>query len=188
MATSTKTICVVCNKEMRTYTCDGCLQRFCHKHLDEHRKNLEREFDQIETDHDELRQMINEHKQDRKEHPLIDEIDQWEISSIDKIKETANQCRKKLTDYVDSSLLDLEIELNDLARQIKERRRENEFNDLDLNNFKRKLNQLHEELLHPPNVVLNKQSTSFINFISIHTQYRKTKKIFFYILCFYKNV
>ena len=66
--------CVICNKEMRTYLCDGCSQRFCLKHLDEHRKHLEKEFDQIETEHDEFRQMINEHKQDSTMHPIIEFI------------------------------------------------------------------------------------------------------------------
>ena len=167
MATSIKTICVVCNKEMRTYICDGCSQRFCHKHLDEHRTNLEKEFDQIETDHDELRQMFNEQKENPRTHPLIQEIDQWETTSINKIQQTANQCREDLTNHINSFLLGLENKLNNLAREIKVMRQENEFNDLDIEQLKENLKQLQEELLQPPNLFIEQQSTSFINCISV---------------------
>lgn len=162
--------------------CDGCSQRFCRKHLDEHHQNLEREFDQIETNHDELRQMINEHKQDPKKHPLIEQIDQWEVSSIKKITETANQCRDEFINYANSFFRDLEKQLDDLARRVKVMREENEFNDLDVKQLKERLNQLQKELLQPPNVFLNKESTSFINSIPIRIQTRKKNYVFTY--CF----
>ena len=73
---------------MATCLCDGCSQRFCGKHLDEHRKNLEKEFDQIETNHDELRQMFNDQK-----HSLMNEID---------------QCREQLINYIKFVFLDIE--------------------------------------------------------------------------------
>ena len=167
--TSTKTICVRCNKEMRTYLCDGCSQRFCLKHLDEHRKNLEREFDQIETNHDELRQMINEQKRDSTKHPLINKIDQWERNSIEKIKQTAQQCRDKLHNQTNSFLLEIENKLYHLAQQMKELRQDNEFNDLDLDQVRQQLKQLKQQLLQPENIFIKQHSMSFINFISLRT-------------------
>ena len=159
--------CVICNKEMRTYLCDGCSQRFCLKHLDEHRKHLEKEFDQIETEHDEFRQMINEHKQDSTMHPIIDQINQWERNSIDRVKQTAQECREMFLNHAGSLLLDVEKKFDQLTEQMKAMRQENEFNDLDLNQIKQKLNQMKRELLHSENLCVRKHSTSFINSISL---------------------
>ena len=53
MATaSTRTICAACNKEKITFPCEGCSQRFCRKDLDEHQKDLEKQLNHIENDHD----------------------------------------------------------------------------------------------------------------------------------------
>lgn len=167
MASTTKTVCVICNKEMRTYLCDGCSQRFCLTHLGDHRKNLEREFDEIETDHDEFRQMINEQKQHSTKHPTIDQINQWERKSIDQVKQTAQKCRDIFSKHAVSFVLDIEKKFVQLTEQMKQMRRENEFNDLDLNEMKQKLNRMKREFLQPKNLCVEEHSTSFINFISL---------------------
>ena len=136
--TSNKTICVICNKERITYACDGCSQRFCRKHLDEHLKNLGEQLEQIGNDHDQLRQNLDQQKTNPTKHPLIEQINQWENDSIDKIKQTAQLCREKLINYSNKSLLETEKKLNDLAQQIKEMRHENEFNEIHLNHLTEK--------------------------------------------------
>jgi len=60
---------------------------------------------------------------------LIKQINQWEKDSIDKIKQTAEQCRQKLTN---KSLLKTEKKSNHLAQKIKEMLQENELDDVDL--------------------------------------------------------
>lgn len=168
-ASTMKTICVTCNKEMRTYLCDGCSQRYCRKHLDEHHNDLERQFDQLETHHDELRAMIIQQKQDRREHSIMKEIERWEIDSIEKIKQTAEQCRERLIKYIDSFCLKTEKKLSVLASDMKERRHENEFNDLDLDQLKQKLHEIEAEFVQPMDLIIEKQPTSFISFISLRT-------------------
>ena len=140
--------------------------------------NIEREFDQIETNHDELRQMMNEYKQNARKHPAINEIDQWEIDSIDKIKQIANHCREKFINYTSPFFLHLENKLNSLAREMKGMRQENEFNELDLHQLKGKLNRLKKELLQPTNLCIEQQPTSFITCISLRTPSGKRDIIF----------
>ena len=165
----TETICVVCNKERRTYLCDGCSKRFCRDHLDEHQKDLENGFDQLATDHDELRQMIN----DRKRYSIIKEIDQWEMDSINKIKQTADQYRERFLNLRNESIGVVESKLDDLAQQMKKMRQENEFNDLDLHQVKQRLNQLQNELIQLSNLSLRQQSTTLIHLVSIERFLRK---------------
>ena len=57
----------------------------------------------------------------------------------------------------------LENQLNNIAQELKRIHEENEFNEIDLNHFKEKLNKLKEELDKPTNVSLKQQSTSFID-------------------------
>ena len=54
---SDRTICVTCNKEKITYSCQGCLQRFCLDDLPKHRQILSQQLDR-----DQLRQNLNDQK------------------------------------------------------------------------------------------------------------------------------
>lgn len=168
-ATSMKTICVVCNKEMRTYLCDGCSQRFCRKHLDEHHNDLARQFDGLEMHHDELRARIIQQREDGKQHRIMNEIERWESESIEKIKQIADQCRERLIKYIDWFCLRMEKKLSILARDMRERRHENEFNDLDLDQLKQKLKEIETNILQPMDMIIEKQPTSFISSISLRT-------------------
>ena len=180
----TETVCVVCNKERRTYLCDGCSQRFCREHLDEHQKNLEQGFDQLTTNHDELRQMINDRKQHSRKHPIIKEIDQWEINAIEKIKQTANQCRERVINLTGSSIVEIEGKLDQLAQQMTKMRQEKEFNDLDLYRLKQQLNQLQNELIQLSNLCIRQQATAFIHLISIE---RSTRRYCFLLVVAFGN-
>ena len=50
---------------------------------------------------------------------------------------------------------------------MRESRQENEFNEIDLDQFKTKLEQLAKELDQPPNISIRQDSTAFINKISV---------------------
>ena len=50
---------------------------------------------------------------------------------------------------------------------MRESRKENDFNELDLNQFKIKLEELAKELDQPSNVSIRQDSTLFINKISV---------------------
>lgn len=169
MATSTSSSqpsCSVCSKEKRTFVCDGCSRRFCRVHLDEHQEILEKEFDQIETRHDVLRERINAFEQDPMKHPLMIEINEWENISINIVKRTAHQAREKFLRAVNPYFPHLIYKLNYLAQQIKEIRRE-EFNDQDIQQLTEKLNQLEKELVQPTDLVIERQPTALVDFVSL---------------------
>lgn len=86
-----KVQCCLCNKERHTYKCGGCAKDFCFNHLTEHRLINNKEFDEIDNDHDQFRQG-----------------------------------------------LEIENQLNHLARQLQQLRREDELNEIDLNEIKAK--------------------------------------------------
>jgi uncharacterized Fe-S cluster-containing radical SAM superfamily protein len=99
---SSKAPCATCgNKAAGIFRCEGCLQVFCRKHINEHRDLLSHQLDEIVLEHDTLQQTITENKnKQNKQHPILKEIDRWEKDSIVKIQQTAEEARqqvKKLT-------------------------------------------------------------------------------------------
>ena len=172
---SRRTICAICNKEKITYPCDGCTSRFCIEDLTKHRTDLSQQLDQIQSDHDQLRENLNDQKLNPMQHSLIREIDQWESDAIKKIQQTAQQCRDSWMHYANQLLLKMERKLNDLSEQIKVMNRDNEFNELDLNDLKEKLDILRKDLQQPANISIREQPTSFLNKISLLIPLHKGK-------------
>lgn len=62
---TTKAPCSTCNKKKYTYKCSGCLENFCYDDLNEHRLLLEKQYDEIETDHNQFRQILNQQMRSR---------------------------------------------------------------------------------------------------------------------------
>ncbi|CAF0857654.1 unnamed protein product [Adineta steineri] len=87
-----KTLCFTCNKDKITYLCEGCLKNFCLMDLTKHRQILNQELHHIITDHHQFKQIFNEQKPNLDDLSLIDQINQWEKNSIDKIKQKAKDC------------------------------------------------------------------------------------------------
>jgi len=161
--TSAKTQCFTCKKVTRTFNCEGCTQNFCFDCLTKHLQELKRNLNAIENDHDQFRQKLNDQKKDPKKRPLIQQLDQWEEDSINKIKQTAQQCRQRLINYTNKFLINLETRLSDITKQIKQVNQENLFNETDLEEFREKLRVLKDELDKPPNVSIQQQPSTFIN-------------------------
>jgi chromosome segregation ATPase len=165
--TAGKSQCVICRKERSAVRCEGCFQIFCYNHLNDHRQELNKIFEEIETNRDVFRQTLNEQKTDPKNHSLIKQIDQWESNSIAIIQQTAQECRERVLEQRDEHFKQIEINLTKLTNEIREVRQENDFNENDLNRLKEKLTQLGKELDQIPNVSMQEDSRSFIKKISI---------------------
>ncbi|CAF1061696.1 unnamed protein product [Adineta steineri] len=164
---SNKTLCFKCNKEKITFPCRGCSQEFCFTDLAEHQQILNDELNDIINDYDQFRQRINEQKQNPQNHSLIEQINQWEISSIEKIQQKAQDCRKSLIKYSQRSIKDIEMKFKDLSEQMKEIHSENEFNEIDLNYLTNQLRKITEELNKPSSIFIKEGSQSFIYEISV---------------------
>lgn len=110
---------------------------------------------------------MKQHKNNPNNHSPIEQVNQWEEDSVERIKQTAEECRQTLIKLINKFIIQLDNKLNDLAKQIKEIRQENEFNEMDLNYLKEKFTKLQEQLNKPRNISIIQQSTSFINKISV---------------------
>ena len=121
MATSpAKAQCITCVKEKSTVRCDGCLQSFCINHFNDHRQQLNLQFEEIQVTRDLFRQTLTEHSNKPQNHKLFQEINQWEQDSIRTIKQTAEETRQILQKYTNESFAKIEIKLNKLTKQLEE--------------------------------------------------------------------
>ena len=159
--------CFICEKEKVVYPCGGCSQRFCFNHLGEHLQQLSKQFEGIENERDEFYQMFIKQKENRKTHPLIQLVNKWKEESINKIKQTAEECRQLLTQHINKHILDTENKLRKLTQQLKQIRKDNEFNEIDMNQLKKELKRIREELDQPQNISIQKDPASFISKILV---------------------
>jgi hypothetical protein len=168
MATATaRGLCVICGKEKRGVKCEGCSQMFCFEHLPVHLQQLSAELDEIEINRDIFRQTLNEQINDPKNYSLIKQIDRWEEESIKRIQQTAKECRQLLSQQTTQHIPKIEVNLIKLTAQMRQIRKENDFNEIDLSQFKQKLAKLTKELDQPSNVSIQQDSTSLIKNISV---------------------
>ncbi|CAF1590578.1 unnamed protein product, partial [Adineta steineri] len=162
-----KTLCFICNKEKITYPCKGCSKEFCLVDLTEHRHILTNELHHITNEYNEFKQTINEQKQNPHNHSLINEIDQWEIESIEKIQQKAQEYREIVTKSSQTCINDVDMKFKDLNEQIQQMQIENEFNETSLTYLRNQLIEIKEQLNNPSVISIKKDSQSIINEVSI---------------------
>lgn len=169
MATSStgRSRCVICEKEKSAVRCEGCLQIFCRTHFNNHCEQLSQQLDEIELSRDLFRQSFNEQINDPEKHVLIRQIERWRKQSIDLIEKTAKQCREELLEHVNGHFKRIEGNLSKLTEEMRNVRKENDFNESDLKSLKEKLMKLEKDLETIGNVCLEHDSSAFIKKISV---------------------
>ena len=169
MATGTsKTRCSICGKEKATLRCGGCSKEFCFNHWEHHRQELNKQLDDIEVNRDMFRQSLTEQSQEPNKHILIKQINKWEQTSIKIIQETAEKARQLVFKNIEEYTHQIESKLNELTKQLRESRQENDFNEINLSEYQEKIDQLNNELIKPSDISIREDSISFINKICVH--------------------
>ncbi|CAF0797453.1 unnamed protein product [Adineta ricciae] len=163
------TQCFKCKKYKKiTYLCKGCSNEFCQTDLIEHRQLLNEELDVIINDYDQFRQTINQHERNSPSNSsLMRQINEWERKSMQKIQQMADTCRKTVLEETKTFIHTIGKNFSQLGDQIKEMRKEEEFNEIDLNELRRKLKAMTDELNNPSTISLQEDSQPFITQISV---------------------
>ena len=166
-ATIGKTRCGPCGKDKIAYRCEGCSQTFCVNHLADHHRELTSQLDDIEHQRNLFRQKITEQILDPQQQVLVQEINQWEIDSINLIRQIAEEARQVLDKYATENLKKIEDNLVRLTEELKITREENDFNELHIDQFKEKFKQLEEQVNKPSNISIRHDSSPFIDRIFV---------------------
>lgn len=164
-----KIFCVPCSKEKVVYKCEGCGKMFCITHLKEHHQSFIAQLDEIEDKRNLFQQTLFERRSNPPQrHTLIDQINQWENDSIHKIQQTARHARQRVIKHTERHYTRFGMELDQLTEKLKQIRREEDFNEIHLNQFKHQLKELEEQLNQTLNIsVQQENSSSFIKKIAV---------------------
>ena len=96
-----------------TLRCIGCLQEFCFHHFVEHQQQLSKQLDEIEQHRNLLQQIINP-----QDDSLIQQVDQWERESIEKIKQTAQEIRQSVLAHTHENIISNGDKVDQLTEQM----------------------------------------------------------------------
>jgi hypothetical protein len=156
--------CSMCNEKIDTFDCKGCKKSFCFTHLSEHREKVRQEFHPIEHNYNLFQQNIIDQKDPQKRDLLINKINLWEYNSIKKIQQIADECRQRLIKYLNKYIINMENQSKDLFQRLEQIRKENQFNEINLEELKSKLNKLKQEIDRSTNISIEEEkSPAFIN-------------------------
>ncbi|CAF1562458.1 unnamed protein product, partial [Adineta steineri] len=95
------------------------------------------------------------------------QINQWEIESIEKIQQKAQEYRELVVKPSQTCINDVEMKFKDLNEQIKQMQKENEFNEINLNYLKNQFKEITQELNNPLKISIKEDSQTFIHELSI---------------------
>jgi len=163
MATSnTMMKCYACREEITTYICTGCSQHFCVDDLMKHHEELKLQFHQIEDQRNQFAQTLNDQKNN---HPLIQQITQWERISIEKIRQTAEEQRNLIQQYGQT----IEVKLRSFTEEIQTIVKKKDFNEIILKQLQIQLEDLKNQLYQTNYIQIKQDSSStFINKLLIN--------------------
>jgi hypothetical protein len=168
-STNSKKVCSKCEKGTGAFSCDGCQQSFCLKHVAEHRQELISQMDNVEQEHDIFHEDLLNRTEKQNEHILFNQINRWEKESIDKIQQIAQESRITLKQILDNIINYGQKSLNKISLKLRRARQFDDFFENDLTRWTQQLNHLRAEIecmLNNINIT-NDHSTSIIKFIKI---------------------
>jgi chromosome segregation ATPase len=169
MATATGRIrCDACHKQRVTYKCRGCSLEFCFGHLKDHRQELGQQLDKIEVTRDLFRQSLTEQTKEPQKQSLIQQINEWELESIDKIRHTAEEARQTLLKHTAKHSIRIEDKLSKLTNKIREHREEDDFFEDDLRQWNEELTRLQDQLIQPSNNAIRQDLTPLVTKMSVN--------------------
>jgi hypothetical protein len=167
---STTALCIVCNKAKGIYTCAGCSRIFCPKHSIDHRNELNKQLDQVAVTYDLVQQTLYQQTKDPQQHLLIKKINQWEQKSIDMIRQTAERARNELLIGANQHTTQMKQKLQMLSNELRQGHEKDDFSEIDLRQWTKKLEELKKELINPTTMAIQEDSTPLVTNICIAHQ------------------
>lgn len=164
---SHRSACFTCKKEKLVYACGGCAEKFCLSHLQEHQQILIGQLDGLINEHDQLRANLLERKEHLHNSTLIEQIDQWERTSIETIRRRARECRDTVVGLSRNAIEDVEGRLARFTAQLRAIRQENEVNEVDLLKLTDELTRISRESIHRTHISLRDDAQVLLNNIQV---------------------
>jgi len=161
---SNKNDCYTCSqsrkKQKGSVMCMGCLKPFCKDHHLEHRKLLDKDFEDLIQQHNIVRQtLFNENNQQNlKLSQLIKVIDDWENDMIANIKEIVAQNKARLHSIINEEKDILKDKFESMAQELRANQSNNDYVESDIQQWQSQINECKQKLEQ-----LQKSNNDFID-------------------------
>jgi chromosome segregation ATPase len=169
MATSKR--CSVCNKELGPMYCTGCDEYFCRKDFKIHCEEMYIEMDNIVEERNRLQDEINNGVQHNdQENPLIAQIDKWQKSTIEKVKQVAAQARHQASELLNAKRVKINTEFKNFSQELAHLKESENYVEHDLKRLNEMINQFKQDLkqsAQPTTIVLHTEQSDGINWESL---------------------
>ncbi|CAF3990515.1 unnamed protein product [Rotaria sp. Silwood2] len=140
-------LCSTCNKPSAKCFCIGCKKYFCSKDFKEHERQLSIKFDnEIVRSHDELLDQIQKLEQSNSlSLDLFDQIEQWKITTINKVEKAAEKAHHELVELIDKQRTIITKQFKLITEEIRCCREEENFVENDIDRLKQKINEIKQK-------------------------------------------
>jgi hypothetical protein len=160
-----RSLCSVCGKVPSLSFCVGCQRVFCAEHAEQHRLDLSNLLDKIIFEHSQCKQTIIQYTEESNSHPLMKQINDWEIQSIEKIHQTANDARKQVLNAFEQFASNAITTMTNLTDELTKAQNDENFMETDIRQWMETLLKMKKELDKPPTINIHKGGND-IPFIS----------------------
>ncbi|UJR32973.1 hypothetical protein I4U23_020436 [Adineta vaga] len=162
--------CSKCDHDRSVCICRGCKKLFCMKHIEAHKKDLQKELDCIEEEHKTARKTFDQWNKSKQ---LSDDIDQWETDFIEKVKSAAVAARKDLKLIKEQSDENVSGFLKQFTQAIDTARKDENINEIKINSIKQQLADFQKELSKRDTTKLVDHDIETVPLLKLETSYRQ---------------
>ncbi|CAF1020288.1 unnamed protein product [Didymodactylos carnosus] len=168
MASRTPCAHSTCDKRIGIFACEGCQQKFCRKHTNEHREELAQRLDTIVFEHDLIQQQLQNTSDSTTKHPpLFTQIDKWETESVNKIKQASSDARNQLQQLLNEHTHETMKAFRRITDDLKSRRTTEDYVETDLDQWTKELNKIKDEIIRPKNIDVSEDSSASVKLIRV---------------------
>jgi len=171
--------CSRCNKELGPMYCTGCDEYFCWKDFKIHREEIFTEMDKIVEERNRLQDAINtEVQHNDQQSPLIAQIDKWQNSTIEKVKQVAAQARQQAIELLNSKRMKINTEFKNFSQELVRLKESENYVEHDLTRLNKMISQFKQDLrqsTQPTTIELRTEQSDRINWdILIYVEEKQT--------------
>ena len=130
--------CDMCKKSSVPMHCIGCDKYFCNKHFTGHRESWFGELEKIVENRNQLQEEINRSIQFN---PVMIDIDEWEKTTIEKVKNVAAFARQQTIQLLNTNRTKIGNDFKNLSQELTDLRESGDFIENDLVRLNEQINQ-----------------------------------------------
>ncbi|CAF0903740.1 unnamed protein product [Adineta ricciae] len=169
-------LCIVCKKKVGNFKCQGCEDLFCRHDLNVHRNELDSQLESVLNKMNTF-QETSEEKIRAQKSTLLNEITDWEMKSIEKIRNAAKDARQQVEERITLDKGKYLTEFQEMKEEIRHRQSNDDFDERNLKKWRHTLDKLKTDISRIDIIVDAKhQNFPLVNSIFINLQDRFDQK------------